>query len=208
MSIYHWILFAALMTCLASCLYHFFRVVRKGAPTDHAKAKGGIAAAVKYSFTRGMSPAKKETAFLHLPTYAAGIVFHMGTFLSLFLLILIFFNVDVNLWIACACVAFLILSCVAGIGILVKRISSKKMRGLSNPDDYISNLLVCGFQALVALSMIRAEFVQALLICAALLFLYIPLGKLRHTVYFFTSRYHLGVFYGRRGTWPVKKQKI
>jgi hypothetical protein len=37
--------------------------------------------------------------------------------------------------------------------------------------------------------------------------LYIPAGKLRHTVYFFAARYHLGYFFGWRGVWPPGKVK-
>ena len=41
---------------------------------------------------------------------------------------------------------------------------------------------------------------------ASLLMLYLPVGKLRHTIYFFAARYHLGYFFGYRGTWPPVKQ--
>jgi hypothetical protein len=41
----------------------------------------------------------------------------------------------------------------------------------------------------------------------SLLMLYIPIGKLRHTVYFFAARYHLGYFFGWRGVWPPAKLK-
>ena len=208
MTIYHWICLGGFAVCLLSCLYHFFRVASGGIPNDHAVAKGKIGPAVSYSFTKGMSPMKKETAYLHLPTYIAGILFHIGTFLGLFWLILIFFDLEINRWITYISAAYLAISAIAGISILIKRLASKKMRGLSNPDDYISNLLVCSFQALIALCIFDKSLVPFLLVLAAFLFVYIPISKLKHTIYFFTSRFHLGVFYGRRGTWPVKKQNI
>ena len=34
-----------------------------------------------------------------------------------------------------------------------------------------------------------------------------PLGKLRHAVYYFAARYHLGFFYGWRNVWPNKENK-
>jgi len=43
-------------------------------------------------------------------------------------------------------------------------------------------------------------------VTAALLLLYIPVGKLRHLVYFFAARYQLGYFYGWRGSWPPSKK--
>jgi hypothetical protein len=39
-------------------------------------------------------------------------------------------------------------------------------------------------------------------IAISLLFLYFPLGKLKHAIYFFAARYQLGFFYGWRGVWP------
>ena len=37
---------------------------------------------------------------------------------------------------------------------------------------------------------------------AVLLLVYAPLGKIRHCLFFFTTRYQLGAFFGRRGTFP------
>jgi hypothetical protein len=34
-----------------------------------------------------------------------------------------------------------------------------------------------------------------------------PLGKLRHVVYYFAARYHLGFFYGWRNVWPNHEKK-
>jgi len=44
-------------------------------------------------------------------------------------------------------------------------------------------------------------------ISSILLFLYMPLGKLRHAVYYFAARYHLGFFYGWRNVWPNNEKK-
>jgi hypothetical protein len=208
MTVYHWICLAGFAACLASCLYHFFRIIGSGVPRDNAIAKGKIGPAIAYSFTKGMSPKKKETAFMHLPTYAAGLLFHLGTFLGFAWLILVFFGVQLYPWIHYASAGFLFITGLTGLGILIKRMFNRNMRSLSNPDDYISNLLVSGFHLLIATTLITTKAIPALLIYSTVLFLYIPLGKLRHMVYFFTSRFHLGVFYGRRGTWPVKKHRL
>ena len=83
---------------------------------------------------------------------------------------------------------------------------------MSNPDDYISNILVTLFQMMTILVLItpalipsyRHTVLQFYYIITALLLLYGPAGKLRHTVYFFAARYHLGHFYGWRGVWPPR----
>jgi hypothetical protein len=37
---------------------------------------------------------------------------------------------------------------------------------------------------------------------AVLLLVYAPLGKIRHCLFFFSTRSQLGAFFGRRGTYP------
>jgi hypothetical protein len=179
-----------------------------GAPVDHANFKGKAKEGVFYSFTRGMSPAKKETAFKHLPTYTAGLIFHLGTFLSFAILVLLFINIKLPLWFLYGSSVFLIISGICGFLIFIKRLVKPSVRHLSNLDDYISNLLVTGFQILVATTILHYPIYPILFVYSTILFLYIPIGKLRHTVYFFTSRIHLGIFYGRRGVWPIKRQDL
>lgn len=206
---------AALAICLTVLLAHFIRLVRLGKPNEYSRQAGNTVKAIGYAFTGAMSPLKKESAFLHLPTYTAGLFYHMGTFLSMFTF---FFIVAGNIptgWLAKAIILFLFISSCSGIGILIKRIVKKELRTLSNPDDFISNFLVTLFQiiTIVTLSLPTVQLpnwptVQlSYYLIYSILMLYIPVGKLRHTVYFFAARYHLGFFYGWRGVWPPEKLK-
>jgi hypothetical protein len=220
---YQWMALLALAICVAVCLFHFIRLLLKGPPLDLSAPAGSTAKGIRFAFTGAMSPARKESAFLHLPTYTAGIFFHLGTFLSL---LLFFFGISDALpkgWLATAIVVFLIISSFSGIAILVKRIVKKELRYLSNPDDFISNLLVTLFQLSTILILLPHTVIQSYrpivlpsysptvqlvyYLVFALLMLYLPVGKLRHTVYFFAARYHLGFFFGRRGVWPAGKLK-
>ncbi len=176
-----------------------------GKDIDYATPDAKTRQAVVYSFTKAMSPKKKETAFMHLPTYTAGIFYHLGTFLSLFLVIFIFFNVSFPTWLAYSIIVFLAFTSICGLSILIKRMTSSLLKNLSNPDDYFSNILVTGFQIITAIYLLLNTGLEYYFIITTILFLYLPIGKLRHTIYFFTARLHLGIFYGRRGTWPVKK---
>jgi hypothetical protein len=204
MTVYHWILLSGVGIFLVSGFSMFFKVIlRKGNP-DPAPSRGHIGSAIIYSFTKAMSPLKKESAFLHLPTYTAGMIYHTGTFLSFFFLVVFFFNIRLNAWIDHAFILIIFIAVVCGTGILIKRIVQLKLRSFSNPDDYFSNLLVTGFQIMTAMTVITNKH-QLLFIYAAILFLYIPIGKLRHAIYFFTTRIQLGKFYGKRGVWPLSK---
>jgi nitrate reductase gamma subunit len=199
---YYWLVWGALAICLISLLVHFVRLVKLGKPLDYSKKAGDLNAAIKYSYTGAMSPTKKESAYLHLPTYTAGILYHLGTFLSILLFFLLVFNVSIQGWLQWFIIGFLGLSVLSGFGIFIKRIVKQELRALSNPDDYISNLLVTAFQFFTGLVLFKLDFLPIFLVFTSLLLLYLPLGKLKHAIYFFAARYHLGYFFGWRGVWP------
>lgn len=207
MTIYHWIFVIAFTVCFFSCLFQVLQIIFSSRAKNYAAPRGKIGSAIAYSFTGAMSPVKKESAYLHLPTYAAGIIFHLGTFLSLFWIGLHVFGINRNSILIFSSAIFLTVSSLCGIFIFIKRIVNFKMRFLSHPDDYFSNLLVSGFQFLSAIALINNLFQPMLFVWAAILLLYIPIGKLRHIVYFFAARIFLGLFYGNRGVWQIKKQR-
>lgn len=236
---YQWIALAALGICLVSCMVHVYRLIRLGKPADHSRAAGNIFKAIGYAFTGAMSPGKKESAFLHIPTYTAGLFYHLGIFISLLLFFFILSGIFPEGWPAIAQSCFLLISVSCGTGILIKRMIKKELRSLSSPDDFISNILVTLFQAFtllviltplispsssltdqpsnhptilssylpIVLSSSRSFFLPSYYLIFTLLMLYLPVGKLRHTLYFFAARYHLGIFFGRRGVWPPGQLK-
>ncbi|NLJ08639.1 MAG: hypothetical protein GX437_13345 [Sphingobacteriales bacterium] len=194
---------ASFVVCLIIYSFILLKIIRLGKPRDYAKPSGDIQAGIKYSFTGALNPRKKESAYLHLPTYTAGLVYHAGTFLSLLLYVLSFFYLPYPDLMKIPIAVFLLISGLAGLGILIKRISLKKMRTLSNPDDYLSNVLVTSLHFLTSFFLMGYAFAVYYLL-TAFLFLYLPVGKLKHSVYFFAARYHLGVFFGSRNIWPPK----
>lgn len=207
MTLYKIISLAAFLICFIIMAFHFFRLIRLGSPKDYSRKKGNLKSAIYYSFTGAMNPVQKESAYLHLPTYTAGIVYHTGTFISIVLYFLFLFNIGFTYSLQSVLIYILIASSISGLGIFIKRIALKKLRYLSNPDDYISNLLVTMFQIFTFLAIMIDNFTPYYFIFTALFFLYLPLGKLKHSLYFFAARYHLGFFFGWRGIWPVKNLK-
>jgi hypothetical protein len=213
---YQWMAMAALGICLVACLLHFIRLLRLGKPVDYSIPADKTGNAIHYAFSGAMSPARKESAFLHLPTYSAGLFYHIGTFLSVTLFFFILSGRIPRGWLAIAISAFLCVASFSGLAILIKRIVRKELRSLSNPDDFISNALVTLFQiATIAVLFLPAVLQSYSLIIPSsyyliftILMLYIPVGKLRHTVYFFAARYHLGYFFGWRGVWPPIGSKL
>jgi hypothetical protein len=205
MTWYEYSALIALLICLMSFLYHFIRLIRLGAPKDYSRKAGDLKSAIVYSFLGAMSPRKKESAYLHLPTYMAGLLYHIGTFTAIALFFLLLVNIELTGSMQWVLIGILAVSGLSGCGIFLKRITIKKLRSLSNPDDYISNLLVTVFQFFTLGMLVKESFAPIYFLCVSLLLLYLPLGKLKHSLYFFAARYHLGFFYGWRGIWPSRK---
>ncbi len=154
MSWYRGIAILALAICLGICIFHIIRLLKLGKPRDYSKQAGNISKALIYSYTGAMSPVKKESAFLHLPTYTAGIFYHLGTFLSLLIFIFFIFNTKIEGSLVWIISGFLFITGLCGIGILLKRMIKKELLALSNPDDFISNILVTVFQFVTAFTLI------------------------------------------------------
>jgi len=207
MSPYQWLLLSGLCVFLFSTFIQVLQILRRPNLDDLSQGKGSIHSGIIYSFSGGMSPTKKETANLHLPTYTAGIVFHGGSFLAIVLLWLHFLNIPLDYHIIRISFYLLILSSLCGFIIFIKRLISRKLRHLSTSDDYFSNILVTGFQILSAVTLSQPRMSPFLYVLASFLLLYIPVGKLKHIVFFVITRFYLGLFYGKRGVWPPNRRK-
>lgn len=209
MSVFQIIAIAAACFCLCGLFLHFIHIVRLGKPNDMSEKSGDTTKGIVYANTTAMLPQNKESAYLHLPGYAAGMLFHIGIFTS-FLVFLLSFFPFFNRWIEVSTLrliiaAVLAVTCLSGYILLFRRVLSEDLKGLSTPDDFISNALTSTFQLFTILHLVWPTngVVTALYyIACALLFVYMPFGKLRHAVYYFAARYHLGFFYGWRNVWP------
>ncbi len=204
----------ALAFCFVMLLWHFVRIVRLGKPKDFSVKSGNVAKGVAYANTVAMMPANKESAYMHLPTYTAGVLYHLGTFLSLLLFVLSLFNLNDYYphWLNLLLSACLLVSGICGIILLIKRFTNKNLHSLANPDDYLSNLFTTLLHLVTVIYLLHgyscctvAPYIYY--ITATVLFIYMPLGKLKHVVYYFAARYHLGFFYGWRNVWPPKEEE-
>lgn len=199
---------AALAISVAMLLIQLLKLITSGKPKDLSKGAGNVSAGVAYSYTKAMSPMEKESAYLHLPTYAAGMIYHAGIFATLLLFLLFISSLfEIPQTISMITGALLIVSGLCGLAVLFKRFINAGLRSLSGADDYISNFLttLAIFATAAYLLYEQAELPYYLIV--SVLLLWIPLGKTRHLLYFFFARYHLGYFFGKRGTWPPKSLK-
>ncbi|MFC2107491.1 hypothetical protein ACFLRY_04050 [Bacteroidota bacterium] len=208
MTWYYWLAIIAVIYNIANCLYHIFRILRLGKPKDYSQPIGSPVRGIIYSYTGAMNPAKKESALYHIPTYVGGIFYHLGIFISILIFFVYLFGYYPTGILKVILAVFLSISSLSGILIFLKRILKQQLRSLSNPDDYISNILVTTFLAFTVFSFFYNEFIPYYYVQVSILLFYIPLGKLKHAFYFFAARYHLGFLYGWRDVWPPLKSNL
>ncbi len=174
----------------------------------YAKPRGDAKKGVLYAFGRGMLPWEKESSSKHLPTYVLGMLYHAGIFAALFYLISLIFPLELSKLFISILRFLFFLGFLGGFTLLFKRIFLRTMRKISCPDDFAANTIVDLFLifAFVHTYLVRAT--PLFFLVAIMMFLYIPVGKIRHCVFFFYARILFGLFYGRRGVLPPKKHKI
>jgi len=176
-------------------------LARGGGRRDFSRRAGHPGAAVLYNFTIAMLPGHKETARLHPAEFAAGLVLHIGVFASLAEVLVLLVTGMTPGWFLVPRL-FAALGAIAGLGLFVRRVRSPLLRKLSTPDDHLAVLATCCLTGLATLPFPDPASGALLLAFAALIFLYMPLGKLRHAVFFFVARSDYGWRLGHRGVYP------
>ncbi|MFZ2055107.1 MAG: hypothetical protein WAU81_13045 [Candidatus Aminicenantales bacterium] len=171
----------------------------------HSEAEGSRLSGMAYALGRGMMPWEKESAARHLPTYVAGMIYHAGIFAAILSVLLLAAGIRPPEAAVAVLRILLAAGFLSGTGLLLKRVAYPKMRSISCPDDYASNLLVDGFVFFGLLSSWRDAASPLFFSAAILAFLYMPLGKIRHCFFFFYSRILFGSYFGRRGVLPRRR---
>jgi nitrate reductase gamma subunit len=168
---------------------------------DLSRGKGHPGSGAVYAFTSGMSPWAKESTRKHFVSYMRGVLFHVGIFASVLILIL-------GLLLSQGAVTVLgyvaLAGFICGLGGMVERAAKKAMLNLSTPDDWFSVAIVTGMCGLAALAALQQGFAGMLYAAAALVFLYLPFSKIVHAIYFFFSRYYFGRHFGHRGVFGTR----
>jgi len=193
---------AGLLAGLYGIYIRYAETKRRPLPADKSPIKGSPSHGISYAFTLGMMPWAKESTRIHMIAYLRGIGFHIGIFTTIGALLISPF------WGFLPILLNMLLAFVLGIGALfgavggVMRIMEHNLRGLSNPDDHFAVWLVTVWMAVAALSVGNEAFLVLFYFLSAVTLAYVPLGKIRHCLYFFFSRTFFGKFFGRRAVFP------
>ena len=171
-------------------------------PVDKSPLKGNPSHGIAYAFTLGMMPWAKESTRIHMVAYLRGIGFHVGIFAAIGALLISPF------WRSLPVLLTTLLAAVIGLGALlgaaggIMRIAEHNLRKLSIPDDHFAVWLVTVWMAVAALAVWSESFLVSFYVLSAITLAYVPLGKIRHCLYFFFSRTFFGKFFGRRAVFP------
>jgi hypothetical protein len=193
---------AGLLAGLYGIYIRYTETKRRVLPADKSPLKGNPGHGISYAFTLGMMPWAKESTRIHMIAYLRGIGFHIGIFTAIGALLISPF------WGLLPSVLSTLLIIVLGVGSLlgaaggVMRIAEHNLRGLSIPDDHFAVWLVTVWMAAAALSVGNEAFLVTFYILSTVTLAYVPLGKIRHCLYFFFSRTFFGKFFGRRAVFP------
>lgn len=194
----------SMLLCIGGLVWLLKKTLSFGKKNLFAKPRGSAGKGVLAAFTTGMMPWKKESARNHLPTYITGVIYHIGIFLSM----VVFLSKMVSYSIPDSLIhllrAGLAAGLIGGLGLFIKRLALPAIKFISNPDDYASNLIVTSFLAFALLTMHSNNWLWLWYLNAIIMFVYIPLGKIRHCFFFFYTRILFGRFQGRRGIMPLK----
>jgi hypothetical protein len=184
---------------LAALVFLVARTFAFGRREYLSAPRGYAGNGIIYAFGRGML--EKESVALHKPTFIGGILYHGAIFAGLLYLFwtVLLPKAGPPLW---AFRPVILAGSAVGMSLLIKRAAKPHLRRLSCPDDFFANAFVDIFLILAFAHTVFPSLEPALLSVSILLFLYIPLGKIRHCFFFFFTRFFFGLHYGRRGALP------
>lgn len=175
-------------------------IARGGGRREFSRRAGRPLAGLLHNFTVAMLPGHKETARLHPGEFVVGVVLHLGVFATLAEVLVLLLATNVTgpwlIWLRWVSGS----GAAAAVVLAGRRLRSPAMRALSTPDDYVAIVATCGLLVLGVFPALAGGAV--LLGYTTVLLLYLPLGKLRHAVFFFVARADYGWRLGYRGVYP------
>ena len=167
-----------------------------------SEERGEKTKGIAYALGKGMLPWEKESASRHLATYIGGVVYHAGVFVAIGYVLWLAAGGRLAGWLLTFLQIALSIGLVSGLALLIKRVVKPSMRAISCADDFIANILVDVLLLIGLISTLYSGWVPFYFVAACVLFIYTPLGKIRHCFYFFYSRILFGSYFGRRAVFP------
>ncbi|MCX6646901.1 MAG: hypothetical protein NTY09_11210 [bacterium] len=205
----------SIIWAISALIYQWIKARGKGR-IDYSVQAGNPIRGIIYNFTWAMLPSHKETISRHPVWFSIGLLMHIGIFIAIVQVIIDIlipkqYMVPIPLFpnpihdvIITGLFFILAIASLCAAVLFLKRVFSKTLRYMSSFDDYFSILLVLDFLLAASFRELRIFQWGPFFIHSAILFFYLPLGKLRHALFFFIARAEYGSRLGYRGTYPAK----
>lgn len=193
---------------LVGILVRLRQIINRPFKKDYSRERGSDRRGILYAFTLGMAPWEKESTRQHWVAYLRGILFHLGVFTAFGVLLASPWLERLPGLLIWAALALTAAGAIFGFAGIAMRLMGENERLLSLPDDYFSVFLTSLFTTLACCVLIWPVLLPVFYLTAAVLCVYVPLGKIRHCVYFFYSKFFFGKNFGHRGVLGPDNQQV
>ena len=149
-----------------------------------------------------MLPRHKESVRNHPFKFAVGMIMHLGVIAALAGALMMVVEPAAGVAGMTRLRPLFISGLAAAAYLFVRRCLSRDLKAMSTPDDFLAALSTFGLLAVMVLVDAGPRGPVVALLYTALLLVYVPLGKLRHAVFFFAARADYGGRLGWRGVYP------
>jgi Fe-S oxidoreductase len=208
MAVSVWLVVSALVVCLGGLVLRSQGILGHPALFQTGRPKGSELYGAFYAFGLGMLPWNKESGRLHPVVFWIGVLMHLGIAFGIATLSvrLLVGGIAPEWWAPYGLTA-LGLGSIAAV-LLVRRMVSPGMRRLSTPDDFVAASLTAGVCITAGLWSLGSVPVLVFDLTATAILLYVPLGKLRHMLTFFVSRFYHAKQLGALGVYAPGQRKL
>jgi len=171
---------------------------------EYGVKAGSVIKGIIYNFTWAMTPRHKESMRLYPIEFIIGVLMHIGILLAIARVILMLAYPPIAEIKQVAFVMIFGISILCGLYQFLRRVLSKELRTISCFDDYLAIIITIDFLIAAFLHEIGILSPPIFLIHATVVFIYLPIGKLKHALFFFIARAEFGARLGYRGIYPSK----
>src|SRR5262249_48288162 len=137
-----WLVWFGLLVGLGGLIFRFAALRRLALPRDQSMVKGNPGTGILYAFTWGMMPWAKESTRIHIVAYTRGILFHLGIFTTLGVLMITPIRSHLPGWLNIPIMVILGVGSLLGMAGGIMRWVDKNLKTLSTPDDHFSVWLI------------------------------------------------------------------
>lgn len=205
LNIARWVAILGLAVGALGVLIRLKEILDRPFKRDLSRSRGSPWRGILYAFTLGMAPWEKESTRLHWVAYLRGILFHVGVFAAFAVFLAVPWLERLPTWLVWIGMFVTGIGAVFGLLGIWMRLSGKNERALSLPDDYFAILICSLFSGLACASLVVQGALPWFYLVTGVLAVYLPLGKIRHCIYFFYSKFFFGSGFGRRGVLATGK---